>query len=508
MRLAARYVFVQIIGLIALGALSSRALAEIRLSHLLSDHAVLQRDRPIHVWGWGAPGEVVAVSFHRQTMQLVSSDLGEFSGWLNPEDAGGPYTLKFQGKAGTPPVTVEDVLVGDVWFASGQSNMEMPLQGFPGRAVVKDASREIASSTQPQMRLLRFEHRASDFPVEDVAAVWSRCEPKSAAEFSAVAYFFGRELAERTHVPIGLIDSTWGGTPIDSWMSLGSLSADPAFMPVFATRARFAAGQTQLQQTIEREKREDAEAKASGRPKPQHPWHPDERSWTPSLLYNGMIAPATNYTIRGFLWYQGETDSSPERAPLYAKLFPTMIEDWRARWGQGALPFLFVQISSFDSPAEIWGAVRDAQRRTLSVRETAMAVSLDVGEKQNVHPPDKQTVAHRLALGARALSYNESLEWSGPLYRETTTEGAKVRIWFDHAKGGLRVNGAPLGFELAGDDGRFVSATATVEGSTVLLQAAGIAHPRTVRYGWANVTDANVYNSDGLPASTFLAPVP
>lgn len=477
--------------------------AEIRLPHMLSEHAVLQRDRPIHIWGWRDPGGTLEVVFHEQRLHLVTNDLGEFSGWLAPEKAGGPYSLTVSGEKEGTPVTVGDVLVGDVWFASGQSNMEMPLKGFVGQAVVKDSEQEIATSTHPTMRLLRFDRKASDSPIDDVTVVWSRCEPSTAADFSAVAYFFGREISEQEHVPVGLIDATWGGTPIDSWMSLDGIASKASLMPVFASRARFAAKQTDSQRVIERDRRDDAAARARHEAPTAHPWHPDERSWTPGLLYNGMVAPATEYTVRGFLWYQGETDSSPERSPMYADLFPTMIEDWREKWGEGALPFLYVQISSYDSPAEVWGAIRDAQRRTLFVANTGMAVSLDVGEAKNVHPPDKQTVGHRLALAARRLSYGERLAWSGPMVREVTTDGQGARVWFDHAEGGLRSRGPVLGFELAGGDGRFVPASATVHGDSVLVQAKGVSHTQRVRYAWANVTDANLTNGDGLPASTF-----
>lgn len=495
-------------GLLAFFFLSGGSLrAEIRLPHMLSEHAVLQRERPIHIWGWSDPNEPVNVAFHEQKLHLVANDLGEFSGWLAPEKAGGPFSLVINGNKGGEATTVGDLLVGDVWFASGQSNMEMPLKGFSGQAVVKDSAHEIATSTHPDMRLLRFDHNASPFPVDDVSATWTRCEPATAADFSAAAYFFGREIAEREHVPVGLIDATWGGTPIDSWMSLDSIAADASLMPVFSSRARFAANQTDLQLKTDRDRREDAAARSRHQTPPQHPWHPEERSWNPSLLFNGMIAPATAYTVRGFLWYQGESDSNSERSPMYAKLFPAMIEGWRDKWGEGDLPFLFVQISSFDSPPEIWGAIRDAQRRTLFVANTAMAVSFDVGDAKNVHPADKQTVGHRLALGARRLSYGEILEWSGPMYRQATTEGAGARVWFDHAEGGLRTKGPVLGFELAGEDGRFVPASATVHGDTALVQAEAVSHPRLVRYAWANVTDANLENREGLPASTFAATI-
>jgi sialate O-acetylesterase len=222
-----------------------------------------------------------------------------------------------------------------------------------------------------------------------------------------------------------------------------------------------------------------------------------------------MVAPFTPYAIRGFLWYQGETDSAPDRAGLYAKLLPTLIADWRRQWGQGKLPFLFVQISSFDSPAENWGLIRDSQRRTLDVANTGMAVTLDIGQRDNVHPPDKQTVGARLALAGRALAYGETgLAFNGPLYRQTTREGGTLEIWFDHAEG-LHSNGADLkGFEVAGADGHFVVATAKVQGTSVVVSSPEVAEPIQVRYAWQNFTDANLYNGVPLPASTFIAEVP
>ena len=390
-----------------------------------------------------------------------------------------------------------------MWFASGQSNMEMPLKGFGADTPVKDSAKEIAAATKPRIRLLRFEKTAPSYPLDDVTVTWTDCAPETAADFSAVAYFFGRELEEKEHVPIGLIDATWGGTPIESWISLASIAQDPALMPLFASRARFVAGRSENSAMLAAEKREDAEAAAQGKPKPRHPWHPaEDASWNPSYLYNGMIAPATSYTIRGFLWYQGETNSDPERAPLYKREMPALIKDWRAQWHEGDLPFLWVQLSSFDSPFEDWGEIREAQRESLAVTNTAMAVSHDVGTPHNVHPPDKQTVGHRLALGARALSYGERVEWSGPLVRSADRTGKSVRVSFDHADG-LQASGAVLGFELAGRDGTFVPAAANVEGSSVSVSSEAVAEPVAVRYGYRNVTDANLRNRDGLPAAAF-----
>ena len=489
---------------------------QIRLPKVISDHAVLQRQVPIHIWGWSSPEEMVTVGFHEQKRSGQANEYGEWSIWLQPEEAGGPYAMSVSGSgAGEQPVVVSDVLVGDVWVASGQSNMEIPLRGFPGSAVIKNASQEIASANLPQVRLLRVDHKSSEVPVNDIANTWTDCTPETATEFSAVAYFFGREIHREEKVPIGLIDSTWGGTPVSSWMSMDALGANASFMPVFAWRARFADQQSRLAAVVAAEKREDAAAAEAHRPRPKHAWHPDEVSWTPAALYNGMIAPLAPYSIKGFLWYQGESDSAPERAPLYEALFSAMIADWRTQWAEGDLPFLYVQISSFRSDGENWGAVRDAQRRTLAVRNTAMAVSIDVGEAGNVHPPDKQTVASRLALAARGMVYRDVRSgYSGPAFRQATTEPGAMRVWFDHAEGGLRSDLAPAGstvspesyasaFEVAGSDGKFVAAQARIDGETVVVTSAAVAHPRYVRYAWANDSTGGLYNSLGLPASTF-----
>jgi sialate O-acetylesterase len=287
-------------------------------------------------------------------------------------------------------------------------------------------------------------------------------------------------------------------------------------MPVFAARARFAALQTDLPARQAYETRATAAAKATNQPAPKFDWHPNQSSWEPSFLFNGMIAPAVPYTIRGFLWYQGETDSNPAlfTPQLYSRLFPAMIRDWRTRWNEGDLPFLYVQISSFYSPAEDWGTIRDAQRQTLSVANTAMAVSLDVGTRDNVHPPDKQTVAARLALGARNLVYGEHVPDSGPLpISVTTTDNALpgeaptgIKVWFSHADGLRAAGGTVHGFELAGPDNHFHPADATIDGTTVLVRSTAVPHPTRIRYAWASFTDANLFNSAGLPASTFSWP--
>lgn len=484
--------------------------AEVRLPHVLSDHAVLQRDRPIHIWGWATPGARITAKLHTQAVPAVTDPLGCFSLWLAPESAGGPYSLTLSGDG--PDLTLSDLLVGDVWFASGQSNMEMPLGGFPGNAVVKDADKEIAAANNPKLRLLVVSKKGSDVPLNDIPDTWTLCTPETAAKFSAVAYFFGREVAGKENVPIGLIDSTWGGTPADSWVSMETLGTHPDLLPVFAARANFADEQADLKAQIAAEKVEDDATRAAGKPLPLHAWHPDETSWTPAGLYNGMIAPFSPMSIRGFLWYQGETNSAHDRAPYYHALFSSLIRDWRMQFAQGNLPFLFVQISSFDSPGEDWGRIRDAQRRTLQLSNTAMAVTLDVGTADNVHPPDKQTVGHRLALAARHMVYGEDIAFASPLFRQATTEAESngataLRVWFDHGQG-LTSHGDPVdGFEIAGKDHHFVPAEAHIDGDTVVVDATAVAHPVHVRYGWMGVMPHNLYNAAGLPASTFTSEV-
>lgn len=488
---------------------SSRLAAEVRLPHMLSDHAVLQRDAPIHIWGWAEPLETIQVRFRSQKRSASANRYGEWELWLAPEPAGGPYTLNIQGSAG-PAIALTDMLVGDVWFASGQSNMEIPLKGFGPDTPIKNGAAEMAAATLPQVRLLRVDHKTANSPQQDLSGTWTLCTPATATDFSAVAYFFGREIQQKEHVPIGLIDSTWGGTPVESWMSLDAFAADPALMPALAFWARFADQQTRLAAVQAEEKREDAAAEQAHQPKPNHPWHPFAESWEPAQLYNGMIAPATHYTIKGVIWYQGETNSAPERAPLYSKLFSTMIADWRHDWRQGEFPFLFVQISSFNSPGEDWGTLRDQQRRTLSVAGTAMAVTLDVGQAENVHPADKQTVGDRLALAAEATVYGKTgpsgktIEYSGPLFQEMTREGTDIRIYFDHAGTALHAKGPNLtGFEIAGKDHKFVPARAVVDGQTVVVSSPEVPDPIDVRYAWTSFTTANLYNSADLPASTF-----
>ena len=484
----------------ALLALATTAQSEVTLPKVFSSHMVLQREMPIHIWGSAAPGEQVTVDLHGSTNTATTDDLGRWSLFLPAQPAGGPFTLTVHA---TNTLQLEDILIGDLWMASGQSNMEMPLAGFPGNAVLKDADKEIAAANYPQIRLLLVEKDTSDYPLEDVKAAtgWSQCTPETAKNFSAVAYFFARDLQQKEHVPIGLIDSTWGGTPAEAWTSLDALGADSALMPVFAAYAE----KTERETTEQRADIVDEQLKAEGKPAiPNRDWHPNPVSWRPAALYNAMIAPFTPLPIRGVIWYQGETNSALNRAPLYSRLFPAMIQDWRTQWRQGNFPFLFVQISAFDSPKENWGLLRDAQRRTLHLINTGMAVTIDIGSEHNVHPSDKQTVGERLSLLARNVVFGEDIVASGPLFRLAYPDHGVMHVWFDNASG-LKAQGSVQGFEVAAADGNFVPATAKIEGDTIIASSPTVPNPRYVRYAWQGFPQANLYNAAGLPASTFTS---
>lgn len=494
----------KLIGLVAAGVLTSlTARADVTLPKILSSHMVLQRHLPLHFWGWADPGEKVSVTFHDATASTTADSLGKWSLYLPPQGAGGPFQATITGKN---TITLDDILVGDVWFASGQSNMEMPLMGFPNSAEIKNSAQEISQASHPNIRLLLVKKNATAYPLQDFKdpVAWTTCTPETAAHFSAVAYFFGREIAEKEHVPVGLIDSTWGGTPAESWVSMDSLTASAGFMPVYAEYSQMADEQSDVEALRAADKRADAAAAAAHQPPPNHPWRPDPVSWVPSWLYNAMVAPAINFPIKGVVWYQGESNASPKRAPMYEKVFSELIKDWRRQWAQGSFPFLFVQISSYKAGND-WGVVRDAQRRTLEIANTGMAVTTDVGNPDNVHPADKQTVGARLALAGRALAYGEDLEYFGPMFREATPEAGALRVWFDHAQGLNSKTPNIPSFEIAGQDHKFVAASARVDGLTVLVTAPEVPDPKYVRYAWTGATVVNLYNNAGLPASTFTS---
>jgi sialate O-acetylesterase len=492
--------------------------AEVTLPRVLGNHMVVQRGLPVHVWGLATPGETVVVRFRGETRSGKAGDLGRWSIFLSPGRAGGPFQLTVAGvatgadvKAGpAQTITLSDVMVGDVWVASGQSNMEYSLdrmaraqEDLPHAA---EARQDPIHAVDTQLRLLLVKDTAAMFPQDDVNTDgWAVSSPETAAPFSAVAWYFAREIEKREHVPVGVIESTWGGTPVQAWTRMGALGSNAALMPVFEAWAHDADRDPDAELAQRDRDRQTEAAKVNGKTAPQFPPMQSLINKGPALLYNGMIAPLTPFAIRGVIWYQGEANAAPGLAPLYGPIFRTMIEDWRRQWGTGDFPFLFVQLPNYIAAHRDWPTIREQQLRTLELRNTGMAVTVDIGEPENLHPTDKIDVGQRLALAARALSYGEDVEYSGPVFRQATQEGSSLRLWFDHAQE-MRVKGEALtGFEVAGADGKFQPAIARLDGVNVVVSSLEVAEPVYVRYGWANSPVCNLYNGDGLPAAPFTS---
>ncbi len=481
--------------LILLLAFVISALADVTLPAFFSEGMVLQRQRPCPIWGHATPGETVTATFRGQTVSTQADELGRWRLSLAPTSAGAPYQLRVAGANNA--ITIENVAVGDVWVASGQSNMGWTL------ANSNDAEKEIAASTFPNIRFFKVANAVSEIPLDDVTGEWKPSMPETSGPFSGVAYFFARHLHQKTRVPIGILQTAWGGTPAESWISARSLAADPALLQVYADWANVLERYPESAAMHEIAMKEFAAGKRPARPNP--PPGPNHQHM-PSGLYNAMIAPLVPYAIRGAIWYQGENNASRARAELYRSLFPAMINDWRKAWKQGDFPFLFVQLANYaEVPATAeWPELRDAQRETLALANTGMAVTIDVGNSDNIHPKNKQDVGLRLALAARAIADGESIVYSGPLFRQALGEGRAMRVYFDHVGGGLTAKGGSLkGFEVAGADGHFEAAQATIDGETVVVSAPGVARPMRVRYAWANDPPASLFNTEGLPASPF-----
>ena len=479
--------------------LPALACADVRLPALFGDHMVIQRDRPIHIWGWADPDERVRVAFRGQLLTTSASSNGRFSLYLEPADAGGPHDLLIEG---TNTIHLSDVLVGDVWVGSGQSNMDWPLESCA------NAAEEIAQAQHPGIRYFKVVRNASDTPQKDIAGEWRVVTPQTAGEFSGLGYFFARHLHHELGVPLAVLQSAWGGTPAQAWTSARTLMREPELADYVA---QFEATR-QLQKPAyeaalaqwEKEEAEGAAAQKPPRPRNLNP------SQTPAWLFNGMIAPLTPFPIRGVIWYQGENNANNREAHLYRRLFRALIEGWRREWQQGAFPFLFVQLTNYARVSEdsMWPELREAQAMALALKNTGMVVTIDIGDSTDIHPRNKQDAGLRLALAARAIEYGEhDLEFSGPAFRQVTKEDAALRLWFDHADSGLVARGESLrGFEIAGPDGAFVDASARIEGQSVLLTHPSIEAPAQARYAWAADPDGNLMNAAGLPASPFRTP--
>ena len=431
--------------------------AEVKLPDLLSDGLVLQRGMKANIWGTAAPGEQVSVSLKDQQLSAVADSEGQWKVKLGPLSEGGPFTLTIAGKN---TIVLHDVLVGEVWVCSGQSNMEMPVgtnpEGWSGGVI--NYQEEIARADYPELRLFTVHKAVAGKPQRDVKGYWVTARPQTVSEFSAVGYFFARELLKALNVPIGMIHSSWGGTPAEAWTSRGTLQSEAELKSILESEPKLLSTYPKAMQDFEQQfsrwRQESDKAESDGAPVPTAPKIPDDprrNPWRPAGLFNAMIMPLTPYAIRGAIWYQGE--SNADRPAQYRTLFPAMIQDWRRVWGEGDFPFLFVQLANWGvySPADNWPELREAQLRTLSLPKTGMAVAIDIGDGSDIHPKNKQEVGRRLALAAQAIAYGRDVIYSGPIYESMTVEAEKIRLRFKHVYGGLVAKGGELsGFQIAG----------------------------------------------------------
>ena len=472
----------------------------VSLPSLISDHMMLQQDVPVRIWGKANPGEFVTVEFRGQTVSSRAGSDGRWEAFLRPMAPGEPASMRIEGDNS---ITVRDVLVGEVWVGSGQSNMVMTV------ARSNDPEKEAAAANYPQIRLFKVELATAEKPAEDFEGEWQVCTPVTIPQFSAAAYYFGRKLHQDLGVPVGLIQTAWGGTPVQAWTSREALRADPRLHTVLRAQERHAA---EYPGELARHKQSLAAweaARARGEEPAKKPQEPRAviNQWSPVVLYNAMVAPLVPYTIRGVIWYQGEWNASRGQGYLYRTLLTAMIQDWRDRWGIGEFPFLVVQLANFRRGGEGaagWPLARESQSEALRLRNTGLAVTIDIGNPTDIHPKNKQDVGKRLALWALANTYGKQIVYSGPLYRRMTTEPGKIRVWFDHVGGGLRAEGGSLkGFTIAGADRVFVPAAAAIDGGTVVVSSAEVSEPQAVRYAWKDDPENTLRNAEGLPASPF-----
>lgn len=469
--------------------------ADVRLPALFTDHLVLQIGSPIRIWGWADVGEDVYVNCGGNTAKTTTDESGKWYLRLPPCKTGEPFTITVRGKN---TLTIKDAVMGEVWLASGQSNMEFAL----GRA--DGAEQHIAQAANPQIRLFNVPRRKADVPVDDVKSSWKLSSPETVSNFSAVAYFFARDLQKARKVPVGIIHASWGGSPAEVWMSDSVLSSNPEYKreivdayPMKVQRA---------QQAIERWENEAATAKAEGRTLTTR--RPNV-AWKPSELYNGMVAPLIPYSLKGAIWYQGEANAG--RAYQYRTLMADLVRNWREDFRQGAVTFLQVQLAPYmaikEQPSEsTWAELREAQNLVArQLHNVGVAVITDAGDEKDIHPTRKEPVGARLALAARGVAYHEDITYSGPVFKRMKVKGDQAILTFDHVGQGLEARGGELkGFSIAGPDHKFVWANAKiVDKDKIIVTSPEVTNPIAVRYGWADFPVVNLWNKDGLPASPF-----
>ena len=520
--------------------------ADVRMPGIFGDHMVLQQEAKISVWGWADPGEAVTVTLGAQSARTQADANGKWR--VNLDKVASTADARTLTVTGKNTLTFTDVLVGDVWVCSGQSNMEYG---------IFNVNRQEADD--PQIRIFHVTKSASLTPLDNTAFVpaeigvdtlsghWqTTIRAGSWGGFSAVGLLFAKEIHQCTHKPVGMIGSYWGGTPAQAWTSLTGLEKHPALANYVngfnnmtpEQKKRFPvvwADYVGAMKKWDKEAREPYDksmrewqtaaktAHDAGQPEPAKPVLAYPRPANPgnvgttTTLFNGMINPLIPFAITGVIWYQGESNAYNGRE--YGILFPNLIADWREKWGQGDFPFLFVQIANYavstaDPTRGTWAWLREGQTRGLALPNTAMAVTIDIGDPNNIHPKDKADVAHRLALAARHVAYGQDVVYSGPAYASMKVEGHTIRLSFTQTGSGLTPGVSPIappaapptaltGFEIAGTNQQWAPAKAVIDGNTILVSADTVPAPVAVRYAWADNPTCNLYNKEGLPASPF-----
>jgi sialate O-acetylesterase len=490
-------------------SVTAPARADVKLPAIFGSHMVLQQDLKDKVWGWADPGEDVSVTIDDQTKTTKAGDDGKWSVTLDPLKVGSPRTLAVKGKNS---VTFDDVLVGEVWICSGQSNMQLDV------AAANDADLESLSAKFPQIRLISVPSVGTQEPKSDFKGQWQVCTTESVKNFSAVGYFFGRQLHQTLGVPIGLIDDAWGGSAAEAWVRRDLLEKDEKYKPLIARWEQIEKNYPEAKKDYERlvADYQEANSKTSkGSPKGQNrrPQNPDAQmngNARPGNIYNGVLKPTIGYGIKGVIWYQGESNAG--RAYQYRDLFPLMIKSWRDEWGIGDFAFYWVQLADFlaekPEPADSsWAELREAQTMTMSkLPHTGEAVIIDIGEGQDIHPRNKQDVAKRLARWALANDYAVKIRYQSPTYKSMEKKDGKIVLTFDHVGGGLKPFDFPAvqGFAIAGADKKFVWAKAKLAGNNqVEVWSDSISDPAAVRYAWADNPVCNLYSREGLPVNPF-----
>lgn len=480
------------------------ARAEVKLPAVFSDHMVLQRDAVVPVWGWGAPGEKITVTFAGQSRATQAGADGKWTVTLSRLSPGDATTLTVRG---TNTITIDDVLVGEVWLGSGQSNMAMTVN----RA--NDFEREKGAAIFPDIRMFKEESGGATEPQSVGKGHWLVCTPENVGGFSAALYFFGREIHRSLGVPVGLINSSVGGTPIESWIAPEEQRASKELRAFFAqdekekTDAASPGAMKKYESDLATWEESAATARARKQKAPKKPQNPADvaaRKANIGGLFNGKIAPLIPYAIRGALWYQGEANSTPAKAPFYEHQLRLLVTDWRKRWGSD-FPFAWAQLPNFAGAGRDWPHVREAMLKTLALPRTGMGINIDIGEENDIHPKNKQEVGRRLSLWALGEVYGRKVAaTSGPLPAGHEIRGGEVVLRFSHTDGGLVAKGGALqGFAVAGDNQQWKPAQARVEGNTVIVSSPDVPKPAAVRYAWENFPTCNLYNGAGLPATPF-----